>query len=186
MRTVTGSMSLALPVNDGVVSFDGDLGLFRLTVGGEVLTVNVIVLLTPGAFPSELVWVAIAVYGPLVRVGLACPELHSPPVPVAVALETSVPSAWVPLKIWTVTWVLSLPKPLKDGVVSFDGVSTGFSVTVGEAVLTSKLTGSLLPWGVPGELGWVAAAVNSQLDRAGLALPGLQLPPLPLAVAEAT
>jgi hypothetical protein len=93
---VTSSVSLALPVKDGVVSFDGDGGWLKVTVGAEVLTVKVTVLLFPAGFPSALGCVAIAVYSPLERAGLASPELQSPPLPGAVALETTVPSALDP------------------------------------------------------------------------------------------
>jgi hypothetical protein len=54
-------VSLALPVNDGVVSFDGDGGLFNVTVGEAVLTTNVTLLLLPAGFPNELGCVATAV-----------------------------------------------------------------------------------------------------------------------------
>src|SRR3981189_388352 len=100
-----------------------------------------------------------AVCCPFGRAGLAWPELHSAPLPVAVAFATASPSALLPLKIWTVTCVLSLPKPLKDGVVFLEGDSIGFRVTVGEEVSTSKLTVLLLPSGFPSELFCVAIAV---------------------------
>src|SRR5438270_8143755 len=96
MSTVTVPVSLALPVNDGVVSFDGDFGWSKVTVGEAVLTTKVTALLLPAGFPSELGCVATAVYWPLDNAGLACPELQLPPVPAAVALETTVPSAEPP------------------------------------------------------------------------------------------
>jgi hypothetical protein len=55
--------------------------------------------------------------------------------------------------------VLSLAVPVKDGVVLLDGDFVAFNVTVGELVLTVKVTGSLTPAGLPSELGWVAWAV---------------------------
>jgi hypothetical protein len=54
MSTVTAVVSLAEPVKDGVVSFDGDSGWFNVTVGEAVSTVNVTGALTPAGFPSEL------------------------------------------------------------------------------------------------------------------------------------
>lgn len=90
MWIVTCSVSLANPVKEGVVLLDGDLTELNATVGAAVLTVKLTVLLLPVGFPSELAWVAIAEYCPLERAGLAPPELQSPPVPPAVALDTSV------------------------------------------------------------------------------------------------
>jgi hypothetical protein len=87
--TVTVVVSLAKPVKEGVVFLDGDFGGFKVTVGAEVLTVKVTVLLFPAAFPSELGCVAIAVYSPLERALLAVPEVQLPPLGFAVALETS-------------------------------------------------------------------------------------------------
>src|SRR6202035_1819198 len=97
MWIVTVSVSLANPVNDGVVLLDGVLIEFSVTVGGDVLTVNVTALLLPAGFPSELGWLACAVYSPAHRDGLASPELQPPPVPDAVANETAPPSALAPL-----------------------------------------------------------------------------------------
>jgi hypothetical protein len=45
--TVTGLVSLAVPVKDGVALLDGDLGEFNVTVGAAVLTVNVTAELVP-------------------------------------------------------------------------------------------------------------------------------------------
>src|SRR3954447_8896594 len=97
MWTVTVSVSLAEPENDGVVWLEGDSTAFSVTVGEAVLTVNVTVLLRPSELPIELGCVATAVYWPLVSPGLACPELQLLPVPSALALETWVPSALLPL-----------------------------------------------------------------------------------------
>jgi hypothetical protein len=58
-----------------------------------------------------------------------------------------------------VTGVVSLANPVKDGVVSLEGDFGWFSVTSGDAVLTVNVTGSLVPAGLPSELGWVATAV---------------------------
>ena len=44
---MTGVVSLAVPVNDGVVLSDGDSGGFNVTVGAAVSTVNVTGELVP-------------------------------------------------------------------------------------------------------------------------------------------
>ena len=59
--TVTGSDSLAVPLNDGLVSFDGEGTATSDTSGGLVLTTNVRASLLPVAFPSELASSATAV-----------------------------------------------------------------------------------------------------------------------------
>src|SRR5437588_12836055 len=97
MWIVTGSLSLAVPAKEGVVLPEGDFGWFNVTVGGEVLTVNVTVLLFPAALPRELDWTAIAVYCPLESGGPASLEAQVLPVPSAVAPATMEPSAFVPL-----------------------------------------------------------------------------------------
>src|SRR5258708_21204735 len=97
MWTVAVAVSRAGREKEGVVWLEGDSTGFSVTVGEAVLTVNVTVLLRPSELPSELGCVATAVYCPLVSPGLACPELQPPPVPSAVALETWVPSALLPL-----------------------------------------------------------------------------------------
>ena len=84
------------------------------------------------------------------------------------------------------TGVVSLPVPLKDGVVSLDGDFGDFSVTVGEAVSTTNVAGELTPGGFPSELSWAATAVYCPLASAGLASPDVQAPPVPVAVALAT
>ncbi|HWW90656.1 MAG TPA: hypothetical protein VNY35_07745, partial [Solirubrobacteraceae bacterium] len=81
MLTVTVVVSLASPLNDGFVSFDGDVGWFKLTTGEAVFTTKVTGLLLPAGFPNELGCVARAVYVPLDKAGLASPELQPPPVP---------------------------------------------------------------------------------------------------------
>ena len=53
------------------------------------------------------------------------------------------PFAVGPAWIWTVTGVVSVAVPLKDGVALSDGDSGMFSVTVGAAVSTVKVTGRL-------------------------------------------
>ena len=143
MRTMTGVVSLADPLKDGEVLFDGDGGAFKVTVGEFVSTMNVRGSLTPEGFPIELSWVAIAVYCPLASAGLAPPEVQSPPVPEAVAVETTAPFVVAPAWIWTVTGVVSLAKPLNDGVVSLDGETGWSNVTVGELVSTVNVTGAL-------------------------------------------
>jgi hypothetical protein len=90
-------VALAVPVKDGAVLLEGDFGWSNVTIGELVSTMNVTCALLPAGFPSELGWVAIAVYCPLDKAGLAWPELQAPPVPVAAALETTLPSALAPL-----------------------------------------------------------------------------------------
>ncbi len=68
---------------------EGEGGWFSVTVGDAVSTVKLIVLLAPCGLPSELAWVATAVYWPLESGLVACPEFHSPGAFVASALETS-------------------------------------------------------------------------------------------------
>jgi hypothetical protein len=90
-------MSLAVPVKDGVVLLERNAGEFNVTLGAAVSTVNVTGELAPAGFPgSELVCVAVAVYCPSFRAGLALPELQPPRVPGAVAVETTVPVAEAP------------------------------------------------------------------------------------------
>src|SRR5664280_45776 len=65
MSIVTVVMSLAVPVNDGVRSFEGEGGRFSVTVGEAVSTVNVTgvdVLVSPS--PPSSVCSATAVYVP--------------------------------------------------------------------------------------------------------------------------
>jgi hypothetical protein len=67
-----------------------------VTTGGGV-TVNVTGLLLPAGSPTiEFSWVATAVYCPLGRAGLAPPDAQAAPVPMALALETTVPFAAAP------------------------------------------------------------------------------------------
>src|SRR6202035_2651671 len=136
MWTMTGVVSLASPLKDGFVLLDGVVIELSDTPGEAVLTVNLMVLLTPCGLPRELAWVATAWYWPLEREGLAPPEFQPPGALVASALETSV---FEELKMWTTTAVVSLASPLKDGVVLFDGEGIESSVTLGEAVLTVNL-----------------------------------------------
>ena len=89
-------LSLAVPAKDGVLLFDGVFGWLRVTVGELVSTVKVTGALSPAGFPSELPCVATAVYWPLDKAGLALPDVQAPPVPVAVAVETTVPLAAAP------------------------------------------------------------------------------------------
>ena len=94
---LTGVVSLPVPVKAGAVLFDRSAGEFNVTLGAAVSTVNVTGgSLTPAGFPSGLSCIAIAVYCPLDRAGLASPELQSPPLPVAVAVETTEPVAVAP------------------------------------------------------------------------------------------
>ena len=73
---------------------------FNVTVGGSVKTTKVLVGLLPASTPlAGLTWVATAVYvvSPFSSSGLAFPVVHEPAEGMAVALETSLPSAFVPL-----------------------------------------------------------------------------------------
>ena len=93
-------------------------------------------------------WVATALYCPLVRAGLALLDIQLLPLPVAVAIETTGPFAVAPAWIWTVTGVMSLAAPVKDGVVLLEGEVGEFKVTVGAAVklvFTVNKTGGLVP-----------------------------------------
>src|SRR5207248_90643 len=96
MRTVTGVVSLADPLKEGAVLFDGDGGAIKVTVGDVVSTVKVTALLAPGGLSSELSCVASAVYWPLESAGLAAPDAKAPPVPVAVAVATAGPLTVAP------------------------------------------------------------------------------------------
>ena len=73
--TVTGSLSLAVPLNDGVVSLDGELGPLIVTSGGSVLTwKRTSAVPSPG---SSACW-ATAVYLPAASLFPAV-RLHVPP-----------------------------------------------------------------------------------------------------------
>src|SRR5664280_2638916 len=96
LSVITGRSPLALPalpLNFGweTLSTSPLFGVVMPTAGGNVSTVNVTGLLTPAGFPGEPAWVAVAVYCPVSRAGLALPEFQLPPVPVAVAVETTEP-----------------------------------------------------------------------------------------------
>src|SRR6202035_158170 len=134
----TAVVSLASPLKDGVVLLDGEEMELSVTVGEVVSTVNLMLLLVPPGFPTELACVATAWYSPLERAGLALPEFQLPGALVASALETSL---FEELKMWTTTGVVSVASPLNDGFVFFDGEEIEFSVTVGEAVTIVKVTG---------------------------------------------
>jgi hypothetical protein len=88
---------------------------------------------------------ATAVYCPLESAGLVLPDFQPEPVPVAVVVETTVPFAVTPAWICTLTGVVSLAVPVKDGVWLLDGDSGGFNVTLGAAVSTVNVTGALVP-----------------------------------------
>src|SRR5438445_754713 len=60
ISTVTCVSSLAVPENDGVVSFDGDGGASSVTVGASVSTTNLTGMLLPAAFLISLACVATA------------------------------------------------------------------------------------------------------------------------------
>jgi hypothetical protein len=152
-------VSLAVPVNEGVVSFVRAGGAFSVTVGGAVSILNVRDSLTPSGFPSELSCLATAVYCPSARAGLAPLELQLPPVPPAVALATGEPVALGPGYIQTTTSVVSLAVPVNDGVVSLKRAGGALSVTWGEEVSIVNVRGSLTPSGFLSELFCVACAV---------------------------
>src|ERR1700729_2940372 len=116
---VTFVVSLAVPLKVGVVMFDCATGWANVTAGGSVFTVNVTGELSPALFPSELVSVANAVYvcSPEERGALILLAVKTPPLGVAVASVT-----WLPSKrMCTTTWVVSLAVPVKDGFRLFDG-----------------------------------------------------------------
>jgi hypothetical protein len=150
---------VAVPVNDGAVTLDGDSGWSSVTVGEFVSTVKVTGGLLPVGFPSELGWYATAVYWPFDRSGVTVPEVQLPPVPAALAVDTGVPSVFVPEYTLIVTRVVSLPVPVKEGVVSLERTAGDFNVTVGGAVLTVNATWLLTPAGFPRELSCVAIAL---------------------------
>jgi hypothetical protein len=50
MLTTTGVLSAALPVNDGVVLFEGEAGSLKVTTGAAVTTLN----LTGGLVPDGI------------------------------------------------------------------------------------------------------------------------------------
>jgi hypothetical protein len=97
MRTVTVVVSVAVPVNDGVVLFDSGLAsAFNVTFGDSVSTMKVTGALVPGELPIALVWVAVAVYVPRVRAGAAGFDAHEPPAPSAKAVARTGPVAVFP------------------------------------------------------------------------------------------
>src|SRR2546430_15668463 len=104
MRTMTGVVSLADPLKDGAVSFAGDGGAFKVTVGDVVSTAKVTDLLAPGGLPSELSCVATAVYWPLASAGLASPDAKAPPVPVAVGVAAAAPLGLAPAQVLARAW----------------------------------------------------------------------------------
>jgi hypothetical protein len=89
MSTVTGVVSLAVPVKEGVVLLERNAGEFSVTTGGLVLTVKLTELLVPGGLPSGLASVATAEYVPFCRGGVTLVELHLPPEGLAVRCATS-------------------------------------------------------------------------------------------------
>jgi hypothetical protein len=97
MLTVTCVVSVAVPVNDGCVWFDSGLASgLSVTFGRSVSTTNVTGALVPGELPIALTWVAVAVYVPRARAGLAGPDSHKEPVPLAAAVARTDPVAVVP------------------------------------------------------------------------------------------
>jgi hypothetical protein len=179
---VTGVTSLAVPVNEGALSLDGDGGAFNVTSGGSVFTTNVTVLLTPAGFPSELSWVAVAVYVPFERLGSLF-VVKVALLGVAVALATS---KLAEFRIRTTTLVVSVAVPVKVGVRLLAGDFGWTNVTVGGAVFTMNVIGLLTPGGFPAELGCVATAEYSPLVSTGVAAAEVQAAPVPVAVAVET
>src|SRR5437763_8092396 len=95
---VTGVVSLAVPVNDGVRWFDGEVGCASVTVGAAVFTLNVAGALRPSGLPAiELRCVAIAVYCPSASGWLTGAELQLPDTTDALKVRTGVPLAAGPL-----------------------------------------------------------------------------------------
>jgi hypothetical protein len=91
--------------------------------------------------------------------GAATVEVQPPATGVAVAVAIGEPLGLDPAQILTVTGVVSLAVPAKEGVLLLDGDGGELNVTVGGAVFTTNVTGLLLPGGFPRELCWVAVAV---------------------------
>ena|SRR5947209_5801189 len=95
MFTVTGLVSLAVPVNDGVATFERCLSAgFNVTVGAVVSTMKVTGTLVPSGLPvMELFCDATAVYVclPVLSADLSGPEVHASPTGVALASDTGVP-----------------------------------------------------------------------------------------------
>ena len=174
-------LSLAVPEKDGVVSFDGDGGPSRVTVGGSVSTTKVTGALFPGPLWIPLGWLAnaVKVCRPPGRAGVTSPAVHPARVPGATAVATISPSGFVPSKISTVTCVSSLAVPVKDGVVSFDGDGGAFNATVGGFVSISNVIELLAPASPPIEPGCVATAVYVPSANAGLTSGEAQAPPVP-------
>ena len=82
-------------LNEATGGAGGGTAAGVMTGGG--VTVNVTGPLLPAGSPtSEFAWLATAVYCPLDRAGLALPDVQLAPVPVAVAVETTVPFAVAP------------------------------------------------------------------------------------------
>ncbi len=103
-----------------------------------------------------------------------------PPETAAVVFSTTLPSALAPSKTSTVTGVVSLAPPEKDGVVWLETSAIRSSVTTGASVLTSKaFVVSLLPSALPRPLFSVANAVKVclPLGSAGLSAGVDHLPP---------
>src|SRR6202050_1691642 len=188
MWITTCVLALAVPVKVGVVFLDGDWGWLSMTVGGLVSTSNVTGGLVPGLLPSALGCVATAVYSPSANAGLAASDFHLPPVTVAGAFATSLPSGFGPAKMCTVTGVVSLALPSNLGVLSFDGDSGRSRLTVGGLVFTTNVTTPLLPGGLPSGLACSATAayVRSSPFSDELVGPESHLAPVPVAVAVAT
>src|ERR1700683_28489 len=96
MCTMTWVSALAVPLNFGVWSRDGEGGCSSVTLGDSVLTMNFTALLVPGSLPSELGCVATALYSPSANCGLAAFDSQAPPAPEGAELATSVPSGLGP------------------------------------------------------------------------------------------
>ena len=154
-----------------------------VTVGGSTSTVKWISALLPVGLPTELRCVAIAVYVPSTSdtpLAISEGEDQTPPDTSATTEATGDSVSVAPAYTSTVTSSCgSLAVPLNSGAVSLVGVSIWFNDTTGVMVITSKCIGSLLPGGLPIELGWLATAVYfpllSALERAG----AVQRPLLP-------
>ncbi len=145
MWTTTWVSALAVPVNDGVRTFEGVVGVASVTVGTLVSTLKLTGELLPSSLPSELGSTAMAVYSPSFRPGAEETGPHLPDLTVAAAVAAGLPVVFLPSKILTVTGSVSLAVPLNDGVGSLVGEAGPLIDTEGGLVLTEKWRSGLDP-----------------------------------------
>ena len=144
ISTVTGSLSLASPENDGVVTFERAAGAEAIvTTGAFKWTSKETASLLPGPSPIELSCTATAVYLPSARAP-ATPVVHLPALTLAgPTLSTGSP---LEFRISTVTGSASLASPANVGVVTFDrAAGANVIFTTGAFKCTSNETASLSP-----------------------------------------